>query len=751
MIRRRTSFLWKAVQAWPGAALPALALSGAAPALAQSGPPGHELPRVDRAEVVLDGRLDEAAWRDAPALILSHQLQPNEGESPTEGTEVRVFYDEEALYIGARLNERDPSRITDRTLERNSFHRFDQDGFGVVLDTNGDQRTAFGFIVTPSGARTDVAVFDEARVGWNTDWNAFWDAVSRRDDGGWTVEMRIPFSSLRFEPDADGAVRMGLILWRYLARNDEFAVFPEIPNNWGNSAYKPGAATPVVFRGIEPRSPLYIKPYLMAGIERRNRLVEGGGAYAGERDAAYDVGADVKYNVTGNLVLDVTVNTDFAQVEADDERFNLERFSLFFPEKRDFFQERADLFNYRLPGGSERLFHSRQIGIADGRPIPLHGGARLTGRHGDWELGLLNMQTGRARVNGAEIPSENFGVARVQRPVLDRGSYLGGLFTSRSDLDGAHNFVYALDADLHLGGDHFMGLQAARSMDRGTDAQEGTGTIILQRRINRGLSFGHSFGHVGPGFRPAVGFLGRAGINRWGHRTQYTWFPGTDRSIQNHSLAHRFEFVWDDRFRVLETNTSSLTWDLRFRDGASARSQLEYSRELLESGFQVGGLTIPPGTYRFVAGSLRYGSPSGSDFRFGAELGGGGYFGGHRLGASVDLAWTPGPYLSLGLENVLNRIEVPGGSEDVLISRLRLGTALSRQITAGAFVQHNSLERIVTPNVRIRYNPREGSDLFLVYNEGINTALAPRDPFLPRLPRSQLRSVQLKYTYTFVQ
>ncbi len=709
-----------------------------------------EPPRLDGAGVTLDGELGEEAWDRAWSVSLDHQLQPDEGAVPSESTEIRIFYDGGALYLAARVHENEPSRIVERSLERNSFHRQEQDGVAVILDTNGDERTAFGFIVSPSGVRTDLAVVDESRVSWNVDWNAFWDAASTVDAEGWTTEVRIPFSSLRFEPDAEGAVRMGMILWRYLARNDEFAVFPAIPNNWGNAAYKPAAGSPVVFRGVEAARPLYIKPYALGGIERRTRLAEGGGAWETVGDPTYEAGLDVKYNVTSNLVLDVTVNTDFAQVEADDERFNLERFSLFFPEKRDFFQERADLFSLRLPGGSDRLFHTRRIGIAQGQPTPILGGARLTGRQGDWEVGLLNMQTGDTRLGETAIPSENFGVVRLRRPVLDQGSYVGALVTSRSDLDRAHNVVYALDADLHLGGSHFLGLQAAGSADRGPMEGDGAmGSVVLQRRISRGFSFGSSFTHVGPDFRPASGFVRRTGLNRWGHRSQYTWFPSSGSRIQNHSLSHRFEFIWDDRFRTLETNTSALMWRFGFRSGASATLQAGYAREVLEEGFQVGGLPVGAGRHEFFDGSVRYGSPSGSALRLDAEAGGGGYYGGHRWGGSLDLSWNPDPRLSLGVENVVNRIELPAGREEVLISRLRVGSALNPTLSAAAFIQYNSSAEIVTPNVRIRYNPREGSDLFLVYNEGLRTSLEPDGPLAPAPPRSQLRSVQVKYTYTF--
>ena len=337
--------------------------------------------------------------------------------------------------------------------------------------------------------------------------------------------MRIPFSSLRFEPDANGDVRMGLIVWRYVARNSEFDVFPEIPNNWRNSAYKPSQASPIVFRGIEPRRPLYLKPYVLGGMSQRNLLAETGDSYTGVSSWTSELGGDLKYNVTSNLVLDLTVNTDFAQVEADDQIVNLERFSLFFPEKRDFFQERSDLFEFSVPGRmNESLFHSRTIGIVDGQPIPIHGGARLTGCYRDWDVGLLNMQTAAATVNGRTVAAENFGVLRLRRPVGDRGSYVGGMLTSRTDLRSAYNLVYALDADLHIVDDYFVDMKVAQSVEPDVDPLAGImAAMFFQRRINRGFFVGTSYRYVGPDFNPAVGFMPRTGYNRVGNRIAYTW------------------------------------------------------------------------------------------------------------------------------------------------------------------------------------------------------------------------------------
>jgi len=733
-------FVWAG---WFGGVLPAHAADD--PAFAPE--------RRPDLQVQVDGVLDEALWQNTDPLTRWYQQQPNEGAPPSQSTQMWIVYDETALYVAARLDERAPDAITARTLERDSYdlEAADQDAVALILDTFDDDRSAVGFIVTPAGVRTDIEIAEDGDRQ-NANWNAFWSAATQRNATGWSVEMRIPFSSLRFSTDADDTAEMGLILWRHLARNAEYDVYPAIPNNWSGSAYKPSQAAPVRFRGIRPSNPFYVKPYALSGIERQEALNGTATAYTADRTWRRDVGLDVKHNVTSDLILDLTLNTDFAQVEADDERINLSRFSLFFPEKRDFFQERANLFTYRLPGGPERLFQSRRIGIVQGQPTPILGGARLTGRLGGWEVGLIEMQTARATIDTVGGPSENFGVLRLKRPVLDRGSYVGGMVTSRTDFDGRHNLVAAADADLRLWADYFAGLQLAQSTEPGADAARSLlGAVVVQRRLRRGWSFGSSFRHTGSDFRPGVGFLRRAGINRWGHRTQYTWFPATSHPVQNHSLAHRFQFIWNSTFDRLETSTTSLSWDFLFRSSAVAEVEAEFFYEQLDAGFLLGNgaVAVAPGTYRFVNGEATYTTRSGTPLQLEAEARGGGYFGGAQWGTTLAPSWTPSPHLSLQLDYVYNRIDLPQGDFDGHIARFRVRTALNRTLSASAFVQYNSSEQLLTPNVRLRYNPREGSDLYVVFNEGRRTDLAAFDgrPHPLRVPQ---RTLLVKYTYTFV-
>jgi len=227
--------------------------------------------RVKNAAISVDGILEEAVWKSIPPITNWYQLTPIEGEGPSQATEMWLVYDEDAIYLGARLQVAHPKNIMIRTMERDS-HSPDQDAIALILDTLNDNRTAYGFIVSPAGIRTDIAIFDDTEnvtSPWNTDWNVFWEAASQRNENSWSVEMKIPFSSLRYI-NQDGSVSMGIILWRYLAHNVEYDIFPAIPNTWRYSAYKPSQALDVKFSGIKSKHPIYIRSYLLVRIPEQS-------------------------------------------------------------------------------------------------------------------------------------------------------------------------------------------------------------------------------------------------------------------------------------------------------------------------------------------------------------------------------------------------------------------------------------------------------------------------------------------------
>ena len=705
--------------------------------------------RVKNAAICVDGILEEAVWRSIPPITNWYQLTPNEGEGPSEATEMWLIYDENAVYLGARLQVTHPKNIMTRTMERDS-HSPDQDAIALILDTLNDNRTAYGFIVSPAGVRTDIAVFDDAEnvtSPWNTDWNAFWEAASQQNENSWSVEMRIPFSSLRYK-NQDGSVSMGLILWRYRAYNVEYDIFPAIPNTWRYSAYKPSQALDVKFKGVKTKHPIYIRPYTIGGVEYKNVLNQDSTDYSLQSRWEKDAGLDVKYNLTNNLILDVTLNTDFAQVEADDQQINLTRFSLFFPEKRPFFQERADLFNFRIPGGSHRLFHSRTIGIIEGQNVPIIGGIRLAGRIGTWEIGLIEMHTAAMEINGERLLSENFGVFRLKNIIKDDGSYVGGMITSRMDFNGHYNFVMAADVDLSLKKPLYFKMKLAQSVEPESDWNKSLlGSVVLHTRKRRGFSFGFSASHIGRKFNPEMGFMPRQGINRIGNRVGYFWYPEATSFIQSHGFTNRLAGIWETDSGKLETFSNKLDWEALFRTGASAVATFKVTQENLPSPFWIGKVEIDKGRYRFAALHLKYHTPSGLPLRLGVEAFGGSYYDGWQAGGVFAPSWTLSPNMTLLLEYNYSRAEVQNGIYQAHVARLRIKSAINRVLTASTFLQYSSDLRQISVNIRLRYNPTEGNDFYIVYNKGINTSL---DDQIPPLTRRSNTTILIKYNCTFV-
>ena len=383
----------------------------------------------------LDGVVDDDAWTALTPLPLV-MYEPVFRGTMTERTEIRIGHDDEHLYAAAKLYYEDM-----RDMRANSMYRDRYSGddvFSVFLDTFNDQKHGLWFSINPNGVRMDYAISNDMEfLGGspferviNVSWNTYWDATTTRTEEGWFAEVRIPFSSLGFQ-DQDGIVEMGMAVTRRISSKAELHVFPAIPPDWAMGWAKPSQYAPVRIEGASSRRPLYITPYVVGSTIHLSKLSEDENRYLGEDDLNGELGIDLKYNITNNLTLDVTLNTDFAQAEADDQQVNLTRFPLFYPEKRQFFQERAGIFDFRTLGRFGRIFYSRRIGLHNGQIVPIIGGTRLVGRIGAWDVGLLNIQTAKA----AGLPMENFGVYRVRRDVLNDNSFVGAIATTRIDLN----------------------------------------------------------------------------------------------------------------------------------------------------------------------------------------------------------------------------------------------------------------------------------------------------------------------------
>ena len=704
------------------------------------------LPRLSL-PVVLDGLSDEPAWHAVAPLPMT-MYEPVFGGAPTERTEIRMAYDDGYLYVAGRFYDDDPGGVRANSLYRDRTSGDDR--LGVILDTFHDRENALWFWTTPAGVRGDRALSNDGGSR-NEDWNTYWDVVTVQNEQGWFAEMRIPFSSLGFQ-DVQGRVVMGLIAYRYIARKNERHVFPVLSPD--RSFTTPSRAYNIVLEGVHSQKPIYVTPYALGGFGQAALL--DGTAYRLDDDVTQDIGLDVKYPLTSNLTLDLTVNTDFAQVEADDQQVNLSRFSLFFPEKRQFFQERSGIFGFGTLGfGPDRLFHSRRVGLHEGAAVPILGGARLVGRLGEWDIGLLDMHT--ARRGALALPSENFGVLRLRRRVLNPYSYAGGMVTSRIDDDGRYNIAYGLDAIIRLFGDDYLTLKWAQTIDdavvdaQGFDfVQAGLAQVQLNRRRSVGLNYLLTATWGGTDFHPAMGFTTRQDFTELGWYVSYDWLRGEETPLRTISPLQFFGFVaLRNEDRSIESALYEYNMDITWKSGADVWADLEvHVEDLREPLTFTDDAEVPAGRYTFLRHEGGLGMPTGRLFRAGLDWGVAQFYDGRRLDLGVDWTWNVSRFLELSGEYEVNVIRFPDRDQgfDAHVLRLRTQAALNTRVSAQAFVQYNNIADAVAANVRFRYNFREGNDLWIVYNQGLNTN---RHRYDPVLPLTDSRTILVKYTHTF--
>ena len=727
-----------------------LVLLSISAATAQSQQP-LQLPRLNE-PVVLDGLSDEPAWEGIPSLPMT-MFEPTFQGTMTEKTEVLVAYNQNYLFIAGRFYYTDPSGIRANTLYRDGFSG--DDLFEVIIDSFNDNENAIIFGTTPAGIRRDASVSNDfdGFGAMNSDFNTFWDVEKIINDEGWFLEMRIPFSSLHFQED-EGLVTMGLSVARLIVRKAERHVFPAISPAFAQYAFvKPSQAQKVVFEDLRPHKPIYFTPYAVGGLGQTYKLNNDGSAYIHEDQVQHDVGFDLKYSLTNNLVIDLSANTDFAQVEADDQRVNLTRFSLFFPEKRLFFQERAGIFNFQT-GGSSRLFHSRRIGLAnDGSLVPLLGGVRVTGRVGPWDIGFLDMQSSQEKTR----PSENMGVLRLRRQVINPFSYIGAMMTSRLDTEGSYNLAYGLDGVFRLYGDDYLTFIWAQTFNdtpglpsQPVSLDAGRFRIEWERRNRERFAYLTSLMWSGPDYNPGLGFIQRSNITQVQNSLSYGWLPDQTSDLQWHAVSVQSTAYIRNEDGTVESATFGPEWNFTRKSGDSGSIAGDVIYEDLPFSFRpFRDVEVPAGSYTFYRMGASYSMYRSNLLRANVSLQGGTFYDGWSAGLSLSPTWNVSKHLELTGSYQYNRIrfEVRNQQIDTHVTRLRVQTALNVKVSLHAFIQYNHTAESLTANVRFRYNFSEGTDLWIVYNEGIHTE---RSGFQPRLPLTDNRTIMLKYTHTFI-
>ena len=685
---------------------------------------------------------DPAAWPDALPVSAFIQAEPLEGSLSTEHTEVRVVYDDEAIYVGAWMYDSDAEEISLGEQRRDAaLTRFD--AFLVIFDTFHDRENGFVFATNPAGIQHDGQVVDEGRAsggggggrrfqggaqgGFNLNWDGNWTVSTERDEAGWYALLRIPFSTLRYGPGE--MQEWGVNFGRYIGRKNEQVYWAPVPRQY--NLYRLSYAGVLDEVQVAAQRQLTLTPYALASARKIPEIHP-------EFEHPTGFGADAKIGITPSLSLDLTVNTDFAQVEVDNEQVDLTRFSLFFPEKRPFFLENAG----RFAVGSNRsaqMFFSRRIGIGEGgRPVPIDWGGRLSGRVGAFDVGLLRMRAGGLEEGQT---GNDYTVARLARELPNR-SAVGVMVTERSatGLTGDFGRTFALDTNIGVGEFfNFTGVIGATSRSAGgesfgSDAREAV--ILTSDYRNADWRVTGSYDRIGEHFNPEVGFLRRSDYQEVGGSLwRYIRVPGISwlrelRPHTNYGVSYGLEsgtretsswhvdshIVWENGALVSPATDwifDGLTEPLRLATGVNEEGERTY-------------VEIPPGEYSGWFFNPRVQTSTQAPVTWNTTFAIGHFFSGTQRGVSSQLSFQFGGSLSgdLGLEHNRVRLPGPGGDFDATLASARVGYAFSPNLYVQSLVQYSSQTEVWSGNFRFGWIDSAGTGLFVVYNERQSERLA---------------------------
>ncbi|MEQ9401451.1 MAG: DUF5916 domain-containing protein [Longimicrobiales bacterium] len=678
----------------------------------------------------IDARLDEPFWATIEPVTGFRQRTPVDGAEASERTEVRVAYDENALYFALTLYDRDPAAIRRSILQREG--RIDKDDRVIIaLDTYRDRRNAYIFELNPFGTQGDALISDESMTLSDWNWEGVYESEGRITEDGWVLEVAIPFTTIRFSDDPEP--EMGIAFYRSIRRKNEDVTWPHIGQRYNSGVFQVSQyATLTGLRNLRQGRYLEVKPFAIGGAQK----VAG----QPETDFLEDVGVDLKYAITSNLTLDATLNTDFAQVEADNVEINLTRFNLFFPEKREFFLERASLFTFGAARETE-VFFSRRIGIRN----EIQGGGRLTGQVGKLSVGVLSLRTGAADFEGAEtVPGAWNSVVRARADVAPRTT-VGGIVTSFDREDG-YNRVAGADFLARFWGNSSLFAWGANVWDsRRSDDADGSraGQVELNLR-NELLTAEVTRTYIGRNFDPALGFVPRPDQMRWGG--QFGLTPRFESSPWARSLVAVAQANHiTDTDGAKESHLRRLHNMLSFQTGDWVMVNLTEQFERLAAPARIQGRELGVGdyTYRYVDAGFR--TNESRIFATNGSVQLGDFWSGTRTRIRGGVVWKPNQYITLQPSYDHNRIRLPvaDGDFDTNLVSVDIGTAVSRDLFANALVQWDDLSETLQANIRINWIHTPGSDLFLVLDTGYLTG----DLFDPRDTRWQKRTGIVKVTY----
>ena len=687
----------------------------------------------------VDGRLDEVVYSEVPPASGFYQMEPQWGEPATQKTEVWIFFDEENLYATARVWESDPERMVLNEWRRDSVDIFQNEIVGFMFDTFFDRRNAVVFNVTALGAVQDAQVTDER--DWNADWNPVYRTKTERFPGGWTVETEIPFKSLRYNSQRHQV--WGFNVQRNNRWKNELSFLVPLPRAWQIlGIMRPsGAATIVGIEVPEAGKALDVKPFVVSRMTT-DRLATP--AFSNEFNG--DLGLDVKWGATRGLTADFTYNTDFAQAEADQVQTNLSRFSLFFPEKREFFLENRGVFTFGGVGGQTPvLFYSRRIGLNEGQLVPVQGGGRLTGKLGPYSVGVLSIRQDEDSISQAEPTT--FSVVRIRRDLFGRGA-IGAMVTDRSVARsgvGRHE-SYGVDAQFIFLED--LAVNAYWAQTRPTEGSVPEDSSSHRAQLDyQGDRFGFQADYVsvGAGFNPEIGFVPRGNMRRTFVQPRVSVRPQRSAIVRRYNYTAWFEHISNNTTGELESRELRGEFSVELQNSDIVKMFATHNHERVLRPFTIGpNVQIQTGAYDFYTVHGEYTLGQQRKFSGTAYVEHGSFFGGTK--SSLGLTSSPRVKLSsrLSIEPglIINRVTLPQQSftTRLITANAIYGLAPSTFVTA--LLQYNSDARVVSSNFRFRWEYQPGSELFVVYND-------QRDTEATMVPGLKNRSLIVKVNRLF--
>lgn len=685
----------------------------------------------------LDGRLDEAVYTKVSPIDGFVQQFPIEGVPATEPTEVWVFFDDTDLYIAARCLDSQPDRVVGNELRRDNSNVFQvNDNFTVTLDTFRDQRNAVLFQTNPVGVLRDQAVTDGV---FNVDWNTVWDVKTARSEIGYTVEMRIPFKSLRYR--TGGPQTWGMNVRRVVKWKNEVSNLVQVPASYGTNGVGQMALAATLL-GVEAPSQamnLELKPYAAASL-----TTDRAAQVPFSNDLSRNVGVDLKYGLTRGLTADMTINTDFAQVEEDQQQVNLTRFNLFFPEKRDFFLEGQGIFNF---GGQSAqrasdvvpiLFFSRRIGLSNGQSVPVIAGGRVTGKAGAFDVGALTIRTDDKPAAGAV--STSFSAVRLRRNILRRSS-VGAIATGRwpAVAGDGRSGTAGVDAYLRFFQDVEANLfWAATSSPR----LSGHTTSYRGQFIYGGDRYGFELDRVvvGSNFSPEIGFVRRADVGFTLASARFSPRLRNGRLVRRLTWQGDFEYITDAGGEILEDRTQMGRFVVEFNSSDQITLTGTRRYERLPVDFTISpGVVVPAGGYSYDTLNLSYVLGAQHKVSGTVTASYGDFYEGTRTSLTYSGRAGLSPHLGIEPNITLNWVRLPFGDFTARLVGLRVAVAPTARLGFSMLTQFNPNAHTLTSSARMRWEYTPGSEMFVVYSDGRDTATSG-------FPGMQNRTLAIKAT-----